>query len=187
MFAKSGTGFTPFWICNNCGPVFPGNIASGFVDAVGDFSGPSFRPIVAGNPYAGVSGDQIFNSAAFAVPTTGADVFDNPGVGKRNSLLGPGTWGVNMGFKKYFSFTEQTRLEVGVDFNNIFNHPLLSPLDVEFANLGDFAVSLNAAGQPVILPENVNRNPDFGLQNNSFSQEGIDNRRSVRLKLRLTF
>jgi len=33
----------------------------------------------------------------------------------------------------------------------------------------------------------VNRNPDFGLQNNSFSQEGIDNRRSVRLKLRLTF
>jgi len=134
-----------------------------------------------------VSGDQIFNSAAFGVPTTGADVFDNPAVGKRNSLLGPGTWGVNMGFKKNFSLTEQTRLEVGVDFNNIFNHPLLSPLDVEFANLGDFGVSLNAAGQPVILPENVNRNPDFGLQNNSFSQEGIDNRRSVRLKLRLTF
>ena len=187
MFAKSGTGFTPFWICNNCGPVFPGNIASGFVDAVGDFSGPSFRPVVSGNPYAGVSGDQIFNSAAFAVPTTGADVFDNPAVGKRNSLLGPGTWAVNMGFKKNFSLTEQTRLEVGVDFNNIFNHPLLSPLDVEFANLGDFSVSLNAAGQPVILPENVNRNPDFGLQNNSFSQEGIDNRRSVRLKLRLTF
>ena len=63
----------------------------------------------------------------------------------------------------------------------------MSPLDVEFANLGDFDVSLNAAGQPVILPENVHPNPDFGRQNNSFSQEGIDNRRSVRLKLRLTF
>ncbi|HJP91416.1 MAG TPA: carboxypeptidase-like regulatory domain-containing protein [Pyrinomonadaceae bacterium] len=187
MFAKSGTGFTPFWICDNCSPVFPGNIASGFVDAVGDFSGPSFRPLVNGNPYAGVGPDHFFNAAAFAVPTTGADVFDNPAVAKRNSLLGPGTWGVNMGFKKFFAFNEQTRLEVGVDFNNIFNHPLLSPQDIEFANLGDFSVSLNAAGQPVILPENVNRNPDFGRNNLSFTQEGIDNRRSVRLKLRLTF
>lgn len=187
MFAKSGTGFTPFWTCNNCGPVFPGNIASGFVDAVGDFSGPSFRPVVIGNPYASLSGDRIFNAAAFGPPPTGADVFDNPAVAKRNFLLGPGTWGVNMGFRKFFSFNEQTRLEVGVDFNNIFNHPLLSPLDVEFASLGDFDVSLNAAGQPVILPDHVNPNPDFGRQNNSFSQEGIDNRRSVRLKLRLTF
>ena len=187
MFAKSGTGFTPYWTCNNCGPVFPGNIASGFVDAVGDFSGPSFRPTITGNPYASLSGDQIFNPGAFGLPPTGADVFDNPAVAKRNSLVGPGTWGVNMGFKKFFSFSEQTRLEVGVDFNNIFNHPLLSPLDIEYANLGDFAVSLNAAGQPVILPENVNPNPDFGRQNNSFTQEGIDNRRSVRLKLRLTF
>jgi hypothetical protein len=187
MFAKSGTGFTPFWICNNCGPVFPGNIASGFVDAVGDFSGPSFRPVITGDPNAGVSRDQIFNPNAFGLPPTGADVFDNPAVAKRNSLVGPGTWGVNMGFKKFFSFNEQTKLEVGVDFNNIFNHPLLSPLDIEYANLGDFAVSLNAAGQPVILPENVNPNPDFGRQNNSFTQEGIDNRRSVRLKLRLTF
>jgi hypothetical protein len=187
MFAKSGTGFTPYWICDNCGPVYPGNIASGFVDAVGDFSGPTFRPLVIGNPYASLSGDQIFNAAAFAPPPTGADVFDNPNVAKRNSLLGPGTWGVNMGFRKFFSFNEKVKLEVGVDFNNIFNHPLRSPLDVEFANLGDFNVSLNAAGQPVILPDNVFPNRDFGRQNNSFTQEGIDNRRSTRLKLRLTF
>jgi len=187
MFAKSGTGFTPYWICDNCSPVFPGNIASGFVDAVGDFSGPTFRPLITGDPYTSLSGDQIWNPTAFAPPPAGADVFDNPKVAKRNSLLGPGTWGVNMGFKKFFSFNEQTKLEVGVDFNNIFNHPLLSPLDVEFANLGDFLVGLNAAGQPEILPENVFPNPDFGRQNNSFSQEGIDNRRSVRVKLRLTF
>jgi hypothetical protein len=187
MFAKSGTGFTPYWSCNNCGPVFPGNIASGFVDAVGDFSGPSFRPLVVGDPYAGVSGDQFFNAAAFAPPPTGADVFDNPQIAKRNSLLGPGTWGVNLGLRKYFSFTERTRLEVGVDFNNVLNHPLLSPLDPAFANIGDFDVSLNSSGQPVILPDHVNLNPDFGRNNFSFTQEGIDNRRSVRLKLRLTF
>src|SRR6266446_5752913 len=65
MFAKTGTGFTPFWVCNNCGPVYPGNIGSGFVDAIGDFNGPSFRPSLIGDPYQGVSGDQFFNPAAY--------------------------------------------------------------------------------------------------------------------------
>ena len=185
MFAKSGTGFTPFWTCNNCDPVFPGNIASGFVDAVGDFSGPSFRPRVIGDPYAGVGGDRFFNPAAFALPTTGADVFDNPDVAKRNSLVGPGTWGVNLGLRKFFRFSENTKLEVGVDFNNVFNHPLLSPLDTQFANLGDFDIGLNSSGQPVITAVNPNNN--FGRNNLSFTQEGIDNRRSIRAKLRLTF
>ncbi|HJQ24216.1 MAG TPA: carboxypeptidase regulatory-like domain-containing protein [Blastocatellia bacterium] len=196
MFAKSGTGFTPFWICDNCDPVFPGNIGSGFVDAVGDFSGPSFRPLVLGDPYAGVNGDLAFNPAAFGLPPTGADVFDNPAVAKRNSLKGPGSWGVNLGLHKFFKFSETTRLELGADFDNVFNHPLLSPPGASgdtstatgaFANLGDFNVSLNAAGQPVILPENVTLNPNFGRKNQSFSQEGIDNRRSVRLRARLTF
>jgi Carboxypeptidase regulatory-like domain/TonB dependent receptor len=185
MFAKSGTGFTPFWNCNNCDPVFPGNIASGFVDAVGDFSGPSFRPRVIGDPYAGIGGDRFFNPAAFALPTTGADVFDNADVAKRNSLIGPGTWGVNLGLRKNFRFSETTKLEVGVDFNNVFNHPLLSPLDTAFANLGDFDIGLNSSGQPVIT--NVNLNPDFGRNIISWTQEGIDNRRSIRAKLRLTF
>lgn len=185
MFAKSGTGFTPYWNCNNCGPVYPGNIASGFVDAVGDFSGPSFRPRVIGDPYAGVSGDRFFNPAAFAIPTTGADVFDNKDVAKRNFLIGPGTWGVNLGLRKFFRFSETTRLEVGVDFNNVFNHPLLSPLDTGFANLGDFDIGLNSSGQPVIT--DVTPNPDFGRNIFSWTQEGIDNRRSVRAKLRLTF
>jgi hypothetical protein len=185
MFAKSGTGFTPFWTCNNCDPIFPGNIASGFVDAVGDFSGPSFRPRVVGDPYAGVSGDQFFNPAAFALPTTGADVFDNPAVAKRNSLVGPGTWGVNLGVRKFFRFSETTKLEVGVDFNNVFNHPLLSPLDTQFGNLGDFDIGLNSSGQLVIVAVNPNNN--FGRNNLSFTQEGIDNRRSIRAKLRLTF
>jgi hypothetical protein len=197
MFAKSGSGFTPFWTCNNCDPVFPGNIGSGFVDAVGDFTGPSFRPIVIGDPYSSLGHDQFFNASAFALPPTGADLFDNPGVAKRNFLIGPGSWGVNLGVHKYFSFNETKKLEVGADFNNVFNHPLFSPPGASgdgsdggagtFANLGDFAVSLNAAGQPVILPENVNLNPQFGRNNQSYSQEGIDNRRSVRIRLRFTF
>lgn len=192
MFAKSGTGFTPFMRCvAGCDPVFPGNIASGFVDALGDFTGPTFRPVVNGNPYANVSGDQFFNPAAFGPPPTGADLFDNPAVAKRNSLIGPGTWGVNLGVRKYFRFNEKTRLEVGADFNNVFNHPLLSPLNLDldrFARVADFDLTLNpVTHQPEILPENVRPNPNFGRNNFSTSQEGIDNRRSVRLRLRLTF
>ena len=92
---------------------------------------------------------------------------------------------MNLGLRKFFRFSETTRLEVGVDFNNVFNHPLLSPLDTAFANLGDFDIGLNSSGQPVITA--VNPNPDFGRNNFSWTQEGIDNRRSVRAKLRLTF
>jgi hypothetical protein len=46
-FIKSGTGFTPLWVCNNCSLVNPGNIASGSIDATGGFYGTSFRPLVA--------------------------------------------------------------------------------------------------------------------------------------------
>ncbi|HET6854230.1 MAG TPA: carboxypeptidase regulatory-like domain-containing protein [Pyrinomonadaceae bacterium] len=188
MFAKSGTGFTPFWVCNSCGNFGffgPGNVGSGFIDAIGDFSSNTYRPTVVGNPYANLSGDQFFNPAAFGLPPLGADLFDNPAIAKRNFLTGPGTWGVNLGVRKYFRFSETTRLEVGADFNNVFNHPLFSPLDTFFANIGDFDVAVTPAGQLEIV--NVNLNPDFGRNNISFSQEGIDNRRSVRLRLRLSF
>ena len=188
MFAKSGTGFTPFWVCNSCGNFGffgPGNVGSGFIDAIGDFSSNTYRPTVLGNPYANLSGDQFFNPAAFGLPPLGADLFDNPAIAKRNFLTGPGTWGVNLGVRKYFRFSETTRLEVGADFNNVFNHPLFSPLDTFFANIGDFDVAVTPAGQLEIV--NVNLNPDFGRNNISFSQEGIDNRRSVRLRLRLSF
>jgi hypothetical protein len=188
MFAKTGTGFTPFWVCNSCGNFGffgPGNVGSGFIDAVGDFSSNTYRPLVIADPYANLSGDQVFNPAAFGLPPLGADLFDNPAVAKRNLLTGPGTWGVNLGVHKYFRFSETTRLEVGADFNNVFNHPLFSPLDTFFGNVGDFDVNVDANGKLFI--ENVNLNPDFGRNNISYSQEGIDNRRSVRIRLRLTF
>jgi len=191
MFAKSGTGFTPFWQCDNCadlGFFGPGNTGSSFVDAVGDFGqNNTYRPLVVGNPYGSLAGDQFFNPDAFALPPLGSDLFSNPAVAKRNSLLGPGTWGVNLGIHKYFKFSETTRLEVGADFDNIFNPPLFSPLDPYFAFLGDFNVSLDANNRLIIDPNDVSRNPDFGRNNISYSQEGIDNRRSVRLRLRLTF
>ncbi|HEY8560333.1 MAG TPA: TonB-dependent receptor [Pyrinomonadaceae bacterium] len=193
MFAKSGTGFTPFWTCGNCGPVYLGNIASDSLDAVGGFSNYlSYRPrLVSGvNPY-GNSNDAYFNTAAFALPTLGADLLDNPDVIKRNSLTGPATWGANLGVRKNFALGERMKLEIGADFNNVFNHPLFSPTNpdftVNFTQLGTFFVDVDPVTARILPITRVDPNPNFGVLNRSFNDEGIDNRRSVRLRLRFTF
>jgi hypothetical protein len=199
MFAKSGTGFTPFWICDDCNPVEPGNIGVSSVDAVGDFNAePSYRPTIINSSYNKKTGDSIWNAAAFGLPSVGADVFSNPANAKRNLLWGPGTWGVNLGLHKDFHFGERVTAQLGADVDNIFNHPLFSPDSNAgggggtFALLGDFNVRLDpATGKMLPIgqghPEDIIPNPDFGRLINSFSQEGVDSRRTVRLRLRITF
>jgi hypothetical protein len=184
-FAKSGTQFTPLWLCDNCEPVTPGNIGSGSIDATGGFYGTSFRPVVTGNPNM-VQGDRIWDPAAFGLPPLGADLFDNPAVAKRNILFGPGTFGLNMGMRKIFRFGERWRAELGADFNNILNHPLKSPDNYDIGVLGNFSMKVN----PVTLKpeyESVTPNPDFGRLITSYTQEGVDSRRTIRLRLRVTF
>ena len=184
-FIKSGTQFTPIWLCDNCEPVVPGNIASGSVDATGGFYGTSFRPLVTGNANV-VSGDRIWNPSAFGLPPLGADLFDNPQVAKRNMLFGPGTYGLNMGLRKVFKFGERTRAEVGADINNILNHPLKSPDNYDIGLLGNFSMQVNPT---TLKPEiaSVTPNPDFGRLITSYTQEGVDARRTIRLRLRVTF
>jgi hypothetical protein len=199
LFAKTGTGFTPFWICDNCGSgLGPGNVGITSIDANGDFnSEPSFRPVVTGN-FNKRNGDQIWDPSAFGLPSFGADVFDGANVAKRNMLSGPGTWGVNLGVHKDFRISERISVNVGADVDNLFNHRLFSP-DSDygggggpFALLGDFNVAVDPVTlRPVInmvdgAPD-VTPNPDFGRLKNSFTQEGVDNRRTVRLRLRITF
>lgn len=191
LFAKSGTGFTPYWVCNNCGPEAPGNVGVTSVDAVGDFNNNSYRAFVIGNVNQR-NGNQIWNPNAFAIPSSGADVFDNPQVAKRNLLQGPGTWGVNLGVHKDFRFGERVIATLGADIDNLFNHPLWSP-DSDygggggpFAMLGDFDVGVDPSTlQPFIT--DVNPNDDFGRLLNTFSQEGVDGRRTIRFRLRITF
>jgi Carboxypeptidase regulatory-like domain/TonB dependent receptor len=199
MFAKSGTGFTPFWICDDCNPVEPGNIGISSVDAVGDFNAePSYRPTVLNNSYNKKTGDSIWNAAAFGLPSVGADVFSNPANAKRNLLYGPGTWGVNLGVHKDFHFGERWTAQIGADVDNVFNHPLFSPDSDSgggggsFALLGDFNIRVNPTTGALLPigqghPEDIIPNPDFGRLINSFSQEGVDSRRTVRLRLRITF
>jgi hypothetical protein len=198
MFAKTGTGFTPFWICDDCFPVTPGNLGVTSIDAYGDFNvEPSFRPLVTGN-YNHRVGNQLWDPSAFATPPVGADVFDNPNIAKRNLLFGPGTWGVNLGVHKNFHFGERVTASIGADVDNLFNHPLWSP-DSDygggggpFALLGDFNVHVDPNTFAVLPPDpnvpgDIVRNPDFGRLVNTFTQEGIDSRRTTRLRLRITF
>lgn len=201
FFVKSGTGFTPFWLCDDCDPVVPGNIASGAVDAVGDFNGTSFRPVKVGNFKKAPSGYQ-WDATAFGLPSIGADLYSQPGVVKRNTLVGPSMYGVNLGVHKAFHVNDRIAIQIGADFDNVFNHPILSPDANDgggggtFAQLGDFYVGVDqntppAPGkQPALLPitsDLVNLNSDFGRLYRSYEQEGVDSRRSIRLRARITF
>jgi hypothetical protein len=195
MFAKSGAGFTPYWVCDDCGPVSPGNVGVGSVDAVGDFNNTSFRPTVIGN-YKHRVGDQIWDPNAFGLPLLGADMFSNPAVAKRNLLIGPGAWGVNLGVHKEFHFGERVMASLGADFDNIFNHRLFAPDNNygggggPFAMLGDFNVTVNPTTlklNPIDPVNDVTLNDAFGRLLNTFTQEGVDSRRTVRLRLRITF
>jgi len=201
MFAKSGTFFNPYYFCGNCDPLFPGNTASEFPDAIGDFTGNSYRPVLTGvDPYLiGGPDNAYFNVGAFAPPPVGADALDNPGVVARNFLVGPGTWAVNLGLHKEFSITERVKLQVGADLNNAFNHPLFSPDNYDFVNIGTFYLAVDPRSKQILPISNVScdetgfaapcvdYNKDFGKIRQSFSQEGIDNKRSIRLRARLTF
>jgi hypothetical protein len=198
MFAKTGTAFTPYWQCENCGSnnnlraVGPGNIAVDSVSALGDFDDfIGYRPLVVGN-YKQHVGDALFNADAFLPPTMGADVFTNPGVARKNLLWGPGAWGVNFGVHKDFKLGERVTAQLGADFNNIFNHPIRMPnldfADSSFSNLGGFLIQVDQdpnIRRPMLA--SLDRNPDFGKPFSTFSQEGIDSRRTTRLRLRITF
>ena len=110
-------------------------------------------------------------------------------------LWGPGTWGVNLGVHKDFHFSDRLTAQLGADVDNIFNHPLLSPdADAgggggDFALLGSFNIEVDqTTGKLLPLdPGKVTLNDNFGRLIHTFTQEGIDNRRTVRLRLRITF
>jgi hypothetical protein len=142
------------------------------MDAVGDFNFPTFRPNLASHSFytgQGGSGATIWNSQAFTVPSVGSDFFSNAAVAKRNILVGPSLWGLNLGVHKNFRVTERVNASLGADFDNILNHPLLG-VDLNdgggggtFAMVGDFYLPDPVAGppgqQPVLVPITSNTPP----------------------------
>jgi hypothetical protein len=53
--------------------------------------------------------------------------------------------------------------------------------------VGDFNISVDQKTGHLLPITDVTPNPVFGRLINSFSQEGIDSRRTIRLRLRITF
>lgn len=188
FFAKSGTRFTPYWYCDNCFPVAPGNIYSSAIEAYGGWD-TSFRPTVTGNPNK-KSGDTIWDVKAYGPPPIGADFFTNPAVAKHNSLMGPGVWDANLAIQKSFQLREGMKLTFRGVFDNVFNHPTFapdSPWNSGIANLGDFNIAVDQNTGKLLPITDIIPNPDFGRLRDTFAHEGISDRREVRLSLRLTF
>jgi len=102
---------------------------------------------------------------------------------------------LNLGVHKDVHFGERVTSQFGADVDNIFNHPLFSPDQNagggcgDFALLGDFVVRVDQTTGNLlpINPADVTLNDNFGKLKSSFTQEGVNNRRTVRLRLRITF
>jgi hypothetical protein len=79
-----------------------------------------------------------YNPAAFSLPAN--YTFGNE---RRNSVYGPGFNRVNLSAGKIFSITEQVKLQIRADANNVFNHPSFYPPN-QFVQVG----SSQQVGQP---------------------------------------
>jgi hypothetical protein len=206
MFFKTGTGFTPFYVCDDCDPVLPGNVASGTLDAVGDFNATSVRAVINGDTRSKAPAGFFWNPNAFSLPSMGANLYTQSGIAVRNAIYGPSTYGVNLGAHKSFNINDRIAVQIGADVNNILNHPMLSPDQNDgggcegcFANVGSFSLSVDQSTpgtpghQPKILPIDVTDsaqyfpNADFGHLFRSYEQEGISSNRQIRLRGRITF
>jgi Carboxypeptidase regulatory-like domain/TonB dependent receptor len=206
MFFKTGTGFTPFYVCDDCDPVLPGNVASGTLDAVGDFNATSVRAVITGDERSRPPSGFFWNANAFGLPSMGSNLYTQPGVAVRNAIYGPPTYGVNLGVHKSFNINERFTVQIGADINNVFNHPMLSPDQSDgggcegcFSNVGSFSLSVDQSTpgtpghQPKVLPIDTtdsaqfSPNPDFGRVFRSYEQEGISSNREIRLRGRITF
>ena len=74
---------------------------------------------ILGNPFGDRSGrplTQYLNPAAFASPNPAGQ--GNVG---RNSIMGPGTWGLDMGLSRTFQVKESQKLEVRAEAYNVTN------------------------------------------------------------------
>ena len=60
------------------------------------------------------------------------------------------------------------------------------PVDPDVGRLGNFTIGVDPRTLKVVLDQ-VTPNPDFGRMQFSNTQENVDSRRTVRLKLRITF
>ncbi|HWT01074.1 MAG TPA: TonB-dependent receptor [Pyrinomonadaceae bacterium] len=92
------------------------------------------RPSLIGDPFSGVAQDRYLNPAAFSTSTGITSVVNEAGqtvsfgnLG-RNSFRGPAIWNTDLSFFKnaHLPFTEDTRMQIGIELFNAFNHTNLT-------------------------------------------------------------
>ena len=92
------------------------------------------RPSLVGDPFANLATDRFLNPAAFSTSvgitsvTNAAGQTVSFGSLGRNSFRGPAIWNTDMSFFKNAAlpFGESTRLQLGIEFFNVFNHTNLT-------------------------------------------------------------
>jgi hypothetical protein len=167
--ARSGNNLTPFF--SGFYTTSPWNTGRA-LDGVGCFC-ESWRPNQTGNPNSGGSRDAFFNTGAYSIPPDGV-----LGNAKKGSLLGPGTWVVNLAFYKDIVARQKFRLQLSALLDNAFNHPqFFVGYGDGFADLTSFLVDGDANnGSTGVLGAGAIRNV-----------EGFANGRVVRVGIRATF
>jgi hypothetical protein len=87
------------------------------------------RPTQIGNPFAGVPAGRFMNVAAFstttgitALPANPAGVVIRYGSLPRNSFNGPAIWNTDASLFKTTRITESTKLQIGIEAFNLWNH-----------------------------------------------------------------
>jgi hypothetical protein len=113
--ARSGPHLTPFFVYGT-DPIFPANTARG-LDGVGQF-GEAWRPDVVKDPNVGHTRGQFFDVTAFKEPAPGT-----LGNAKKGSVVGPGTWIVNLAFYKTIARARGTTVDFTALLDNALNHP----------------------------------------------------------------
>jgi hypothetical protein len=171
--ARSGPHLTPFFAYNFDEPIYPANTGRG-LDGVGQF-GEAWRPDVVKDPNTGRTRDRFFDVTAFALPAPGT-----LGTAKKGSILGPGTWILNLAFYKDIVRTKDLNVEFTALLDNALNHPQF------------FVPDLGTGGFVDLTDYLLNGEPDNGTTavlgaDTVGNAEGFAPGRIVRFGLRMRF
>jgi carboxypeptidase family protein/TonB-dependent receptor-like protein len=170
--ARSGPHLTPYFQYGT-EPLFPANTARP-LDGVGQFD-EAWRPDVVGDPNSHGSRERFFDVTAFKEPAPGT-----LGNAKKGSVLGPGTWILNLGFYKDIARVRGASVQFSAMLDNAFNHPQFFVPDLGtggFMDLTDYLLGGTADnGRAAVLGADTVGNA-----------EGFSAGRVVRFGLRMRF
>jgi hypothetical protein len=169
--ARSGQNLTPFF-----SGFYSNNIwnTGKTLDGVGNCFCEAWRPHELKDPQPGGPRERFFDVTAYGLPGP-----TEHGNAKKGSLVGPGTWVVNLAFYKDVIAKQRFRLQFSALLDNAFNHPqfFVPASSSGFVNLTDYLVNGDAEnGTTGVLGAGAIE-----------SAEGFSPGRVFRIGLRATF